>query len=84
MLTGCYLSSASFTHRRGQILSKTFNRQIQGLLTNQGQIKDCPYVEHKDCDQVMEKMFNFDECLLTDFVYTCKYLSTHYYQARSA
>ena len=40
MLTGCYLSTASFTHRRGQILSKTFYRQI----------------EHKDCDQVKKKM----------------------------
>ena len=39
MLTGCYLSTESFTHRRGQILSKIFDRQI----------------EHKDCDKVMEK-----------------------------
>ena len=29
-------------------------------------------------------MFNFDECLLTDFGYTCKYLLTQHYQARSA
>ena len=39
MLTGGYLLTASFTHRRGQILSKIFYRQI----------------EHKDCDQVKEK-----------------------------
>ena len=36
------------------------------------------------CDQVIDKMFNFDGCLLTDFGYTCKYLLTHHYQARSA
>ena len=39
MLRGCYLLTASFTHKRGQILSKTFYRQI----------------EHEDCDQVKEK-----------------------------
>ena len=40
--------TASFTHRRGQILSQTFYRQI----------------EHKDCDQVMEK------CLILMNVYS--------------
>ena len=52
----------------GKFLSKTFYRQI----------------EHKGCDQVKEKMVNIDECLLTDFGYTCKYLLTQHYQARSA
>ena len=27
---------------------------------------------------------NIDECFLTDFGYTCKYLLTHHYQARSS